>query len=600
MGRRLPFLLAFCLGALAQDRHMLGVPITVDLSAIARAGIRTSNPRSTPRPKRLPAARALSTVPSARALDRAAAPHDTAPGAVFAGFQALLDVYEATPPDTGGAVGPADVVTMLNSQVAIQSRTGVMRPDFPIDLPQFWSGLGTFAKVFDPRVLYDASADRWIASAGVNPAAADSALLLATSATGDPGGIWNQFKIPVGPDGYWVDYPVLGLSRSWIVLTANLFAFPAAGAAPQTRLYAFDKATLYQTGTAAYSSFSDSQGPLTPAVDLDQQTDTLYFAQAFTGSGAGRIRVSLLRGPVGSESFLPGAAELPLPDPWAEAGSSLGDFAPQRGIWYKIDTGDSRLQNCVLRNAAVWCTHTVFLPAGSPTRAAIQWFQIDPSALSVVQLGRIDDPQGITFYAFPSIAVNRAGDVLIGYSRFTSNDYPGAAFSWRKAQDPAGAMRTPVLFKPGEAPYAGIGADEGSNRWGDVSGTVVDSADGLTFWTIQQYAATPTDHYLGRWGTWWASVPVSLEALNCSYSITPTSRQFDAAGGQASITVNTSAGCPWMAASNSGWMAITSGSPGNGSGTVTFSVSPNSSGLPLTGSVTIAGQTVAVTQGAGQ
>jgi hypothetical protein len=494
-------------------------------------------------------------------------------------------------------VGLHDVVTMLNTQVSIQSRTGEARPNYPMDLAQFWSGLGTFTKVFDPRILYDRANDRWIASAGANPFGKDALLLLGVSETGDPGGIWDQFEIQTGAAGYWADYPVIGLSQNWIVLSANMFGLPPEGAYSGTKLYVFDKSALYQRATATYGSFTSSQGQLTPATDLDQQAATLYFAQVIAGSDGGRIRISLLGGPVGAETLIAGVEELPVGDPWAETGSSFGDFAPQRGIWYKVDTGDSRLQNCVFRNATIWCAHTVFLPAESPTRAAVQWFQVDPSASRVVQRGRIDDPHSIEFYAFPSITVNKSNDALVGYTRFTPNDYPGAAFSLRKAGDPLSAMRPVVVFKQGEAPYAGVGADQGSNRWGDVSGTVVDPADDLTFWTIQEYAATPTDHYLGRWGTWWATVPVSVESLNCTYSITPSSQQFDFSGGKGTVTVTTSAGCPWMAASNNGWMAIASGSPGLGSGAVSYSVSPNPAGQPVAGAMTIAGQTFTVAQG---
>jgi hypothetical protein len=592
MGRRLPYLFVLSLSIHAQVRHTLDVHVTVNMDAIARANIHLLSQKSTPRPKHIPTQRAIRPGGT-----RGGASREVASGsAAYSGFQGLLDVYGATPPDTGGAVGPQDVVTMLNSQVIIQSRTGVARPSYPIDLAQFWSGLGVFTKVFDPRILYDRANDRWIASAGANPSSPDALLLLGVSETGDPGGNWSQFEIPVGASGNWADYPVLGLSQSWIVLSANLFVLPPLGAYSRTELYVFDKDALYQSGVATYTSFSDTQGQFTPAVDLDQQADTLYFTQAYAGTDTGRIRLSLLRGPVGAETFTPGVEELPVGDTWADAGDSFGDFAPQSGIWYKVDTGDSRLQNCVFRNTAIWCTQTVFLPAESPTRASLQWFQVDPSASRIVQLGRIDDPSSIVFYAYPSIAVNQTGDALIGYTRFTPNDYPGAAFSMRKAGDPLSAMRPGVVFKQGEAPYAGLGADEGSNRWGDVSGTVVDPTDDLTFWTIQEYASTPTDHYLGRWGTWWATVPVTAEALNCTYSVTPSTQQFDSAGGKGTVTVTTSPGCPWMAASNIGWMAISSGSPGAGSGTVAFSVSPNATGQPQSGVVIIAGQPLTVTQ----
>jgi hypothetical protein len=424
------------------------------------------------------------------------------------GFPALFDNYVSTPPDTQGAIGRNDVASMVNVEMLVQSRAGDVRPGYPVALQDFWGALGPFAKLFDPRLLYDASGDRWIAAAGANPNSADAALLLAVSRSGDPGGVWDLFCIAVGSEGFWADYPVIGQSRDWVVLSANLLELPPIGGYARTGIYAFDKAALYQRGQAAYAAFSDTHGEFAPVADLDNNSAVFYLAQAIPGSTGGRVRISALSGPVGAETFLADAAEVALPATWSSSSPNGEDFAPQSGSWLKVDTGDARLQNCVLRSGAMWCAHTIFLPAAAPTRSSIQWFAIDPAAGTLLQHGLIDDAKAAQFLAFPSIAVNRRNDVLIGYSRFTSSDYPSAAFAFRAVADPRGAMQTGVVAKAGEAPYVGRGADEGSNRWGDFSATVVDPADGLTFWTIQEYAAIPTEHYPGRWATWWASISV--------------------------------------------------------------------------------------------
>src|SRR5438309_1576157 len=117
------------------------------------------------------------------------------------GFPALFDRYTATPPDTQGAVGRNDVMTMVNGEVLVQSRSGEARPNFPMALDRFWASLGPFTKLFDPRLLYDSAADRWIASAGANPGASSAALLLAVSKSGDPAGDWNYINIALGADG---------------------------------------------------------------------------------------------------------------------------------------------------------------------------------------------------------------------------------------------------------------------------------------------------------------------------------------------------------------------------------------------------------------
>ncbi|HEV2446255.1 MAG TPA: hypothetical protein VGS58_10050 [Candidatus Sulfopaludibacter sp.] len=469
---------------------------------------RTSAPRRSlppiPRPIRVPVLEPAFTHPPA--------PEPAGPraqgAAIQTGFAALFDQYQDTPPDTQGAVGRDDVVSMVNGEVLLQSRSGATRPGYPVSLAQFWSGLGPFTKLFDPRLLYDSAGDRWIASAGANPETADAALLLAVSRSGDASGTWDLFRIPVGASGVWADYPVLGVSRDWIVLSANLLQLPPNGQYARTGLYAFDKASIYQTGKASYATFGDTQGELAPVVDLDNNSGTFYFAQAIPGAAGGVVRIGALKGPVGSETFTPGAIQIALPQMWSATAPQGEDFAPQSGAWLKVDTGDSRLQNCVMRGGTMWCAHTVFLPAAAPTRSSIQWFAADPAAGTLQQRGLIDDPSAAIFYAFPSISVNRRNDVLIGYTRFTARDYPSAGFAFRAAADAPGAMQPGGIVKPGEAPYIGRGADEGSNRWGDFSATVVDPADGVTFWTIQEYAAVPTDHYLGRWATWWASVSV--------------------------------------------------------------------------------------------
>jgi Zn-dependent metalloprotease len=82
----------------------------------------------------------------------------------------------------------------------------------------------------------------------------------------------------------------------------------------------------------------------------------------------------------------------------------------------------------------------------------------------------------------------------------------------------------------------------------------------------------------------------------CSFSINPTSASFAAAGGSGSVTVTTSAGCNWTAASNNSFITITSGASGSGSGTVNYSVASNTSSLSRSGSLTIAGLTHSVSQ----
>jgi photosystem II stability/assembly factor-like uncharacterized protein len=83
--------------------------------------------------------------------------------------------------------------------------------------------------------------------------------------------------------------------------------------------------------------------------------------------------------------------------------------------------------------------------------------------------------------------------------------------------------------------------------------------------------------------------------FTCRYTISPASIDFGSDADQASVLVTSGNGCNWVAVSNDGWMRITSGSAGAGNGTMTFTVTQNT-GAYRTGTITIAGQTLSVSQ----
>ena len=82
----------------------------------------------------------------------------------------------------------------------------------------------------------------------------------------------------------------------------------------------------------------------------------------------------------------------------------------------------------------------------------------------------------------------------------------------------------------------------------------------------------------------------------CPALISPTSRAVGAGVyTQQTVVVTTIGGCTWTATSHASWLTITSGAGGSGSGQVTYDVAANS-GAVRTGTLTIADQTLTVTQ----
>lgn len=83
---------------------------------------------------------------------------------------------------------------------------------------------------------------------------------------------------------------------------------------------------------------------------------------------------------------------------------------------------------------------------------------------------------------------------------------------------------------------------------------------------------------------------------SCPPTISPTTELFGASGGSDAINVFASAGCAWAARSNAEWISITSGTSGTTSGVVAYSAAANSGNNVRSGTMTIAEQTVTVTQ----
>jgi len=104
---------------------------------------------------------------------------------------------------------------------------------------------------------------------------------------------------------------------------------------------------------------------------------------------------------------------------------------------------------------------------------------------------------------------------------------------------------------------------------------------------------------IGPGGSSSSTVSNTFEYLSsCSYGVSPTSESMGAAGGAGNVAVATTSGCAWTATSNAGWLTIASGATGTGSGTVNYTAAANTLTAPQTGTLTVAGQTITITESA--
>jgi len=132
----------------------------------------------------------------------------------------------------------------------------------------------------------------------------------------------------------------------------------------------------------------------------------------------------------------------------------------------------------------------------------------------------------------------------------------------------------------------------------------IPQGSGTTSWTLDRdLGPNPATWYWraratnGTISSDFSTVATFKTPAFCNFSVSPATVTASAAGGTATIDIGGGGSCNWTAASNASFITVTSGSAGSGNGSVTISIAANT-GSARNGTVTVAGQTVTVTQSA--
>lgn len=459
----------------------------------ARAAKGTATP-SVDRPGKQEAALAMMAAPGALAMT---APSATVPpGAAPTPSQTFAGIPSTgwLPPDCTMAAGPEHVVLAVNSTVAIHSKAGGAMV-LQRTLTQWFANVATNLTIFDPKVLYDQHAGRWVVLAvafRTNPN--ESVFLLSVSATADPIGTWFNHVLDAMKDGSrntnnWADYPGIGVDSHALYVTANMFAFD--GGFRYAKIRVIPKPGPYSGGTVPYFDF----------VRMKNADGSMAFTiQPCHTFGAPQVEYLV------NSSFPNGKAltfwSITQPETAPQltrfivnTGSySLPPNATQKGGAPDLNTGDVRIQHAVFRGDSVWTALTTNRDWGSGNRASIHWFQIRPADRVLVQEGVYGTRA--SHYSYPAVCPDNNGNMIVVFSRSGSREHGSVAYSGRRATDPLGKLQSSTLLKAGVAHYQQMDG-HGRNRWGDYSGVAADPINQRLVWFYGEYASA-----VNTWATW--------------------------------------------------------------------------------------------------
>ena len=137
--------------------------------------------------------------------------------------------------------------------------------------------------------------------------------------------------------------------------------------------------------------------------------------------------------------------------------------------------------------------------------------------------------------------------------------------------------------------------------WVSISGGSSGKGPGSVSYTVAPNAETsPRTGTISIADLTFNIVEEGRVAPTCTFEVSPQQQTFTAAGGNGTITVVTPPACSWTATTSTGWITIASGAAGNGNGTVSYTVADHSATTARTGSLTVAGVQVTVSQAAAE
>lgn len=405
------------------------------------------------------------------------------------------------PPDTNASVGNTQVVETVNVSFVIFSKTTGAKVAGPFLLSALFSGATNncgIGSVTDPVVEYDRINGRWVityaAVTSFSPLTGPFLQCISVSTTSDATGTFNSYAFDLtslgGTHGAFNDYGKLGIWTDAYYMSFNEFdavTMASLGASP----CAFQGSAMRSGSPASSVCFlpmssefgllpAEIDGPNLPvtgepefyvgSLDGSSHIHLDKFHVDFTTPSNSTFKKLSLTTAAYTEACGGGSC---IPQPTGgETLESAADRMMFRAAYRKF-TGTSAHESLVT-------SHTVV--AG--TASGIRWYEIrNPNGSPPVlfQQGTFAPTDG-KFRWMPSIAMDKNGDMALGYSVSGTTLDPSIRFTGRVPTDPAGTMESEKSIVTG----TGVQSSSG-HRWGDYSSTAIDPGDDCTFWYAQEY-----------------------------------------------------------------------------------------------------------------
>lgn len=197
------------------------------------------------------------------------------------------------------------------------------------------------------------------------------------------------------------------------------------------------------------------------------------------------------------KSILEGPTKINVAEYHYQGDGQLKNSVPQPGTSQGLDTqGDKLMSRVIYRRIeeqqSIVAVHSVKTSQGG----GIRWYEFrldDQQNISLFQQGTYTPDSNYRW--LPSPAMDKFGNIGIGYSISGQALFPGQRFTGRLASDPPGIMTLKeITLVDGEA------SQINNLRWEDYAQTAIDPTDDFTIWYVGDYLKKGSNTYSTKIG----------------------------------------------------------------------------------------------------
>jgi hypothetical protein len=186
-----------------------------------------------------------------------------------------------------------------------------------------------------------------------------------------------------------------------------------------------------------------------------------------------------------------------------------GSCIPQPSTSQKLDSlADRLMYRLAYRNRggteSLLVNHSVMVSGNKRSQVdGVRWYEIrTPNGTPTVFQQGTFSPDSTSRW-MGSVAMDKVGDIAMGYSASSGSVFPSIRFTGRVPTDTLGTLEGETVLQ------AGSGSQLSNlSRWGDYSSISVDPVDDCTFWY--------TNEYLRNNGTFnWSTQIIAIKFPSC-------------------------------------------------------------------------------------